>query len=308
MKEDKIDYYTKLTLEQSYYAVINELQNTGAPKNEIQEILKILKANFLNNPINKQNLFSTDIPIVNIPEQMTIGIEIETFATTTLKTSKCFEDICLKNDMLEIVRYLGWNTGHDQSIIWNVDGKEMSDGIEITSPILNSEEYNIGEEVNNICKLAELSNCDVNKTCGIHVHIGANYLDSAQTFMNLLEIWCNNEDLLYLIGSAQNDLIRESAIREVNPQADCWSKLVKNAVENGSLDLDKNNTVFEIKRKLMEFQSLNPTISNSVDSDGRSPAKRQRGMNYKSNNNEIKYKIKRSAWHIANLFSFIKIR
>lgn len=289
MNEKDKEYYLKMFLDNSYYFVLSQLENDRLSKEEIKEILESLKKRFVSNTTNKKNLSTSDTSNVDIPEQLTLGIELEMFVKNqdikNPKTAIKFENICsnINDDMCEIVNYLGWNFGHDESIRWNVDGREVNDGIEITSPILNSKEYNIREEINNICKLAFLSNCTVNNTCGMHVHVGANYLENAQAYLNLLELWCNNEDLLYLISNPPNDLVRESALRNIDPQADCWSTLIKSGLERGSLIIDKDDTVKEVKNKLIKFQKANPTISSGIDPNtGKSSAKRQRGLNFLS--------------------------
>ena len=288
MEKEKLEEYVNSFLSQSYMAAEYKLESDGLSEKEIEEILSRLKEKFLSNQKNNKILTSNNISNVNTPKHMTVGVEIETFVknkdTTNPSTSEDFEEInsLFKNDMLEIVMYLGWKPGTDESIRWIVDGKEVSNGVEIKSPILNSGDYNIGREVNNICKLAILSNCDVNETCSIHIHVGSNYLENAQAYINLLEIWCNNEDLLYLICNPPKELIRESAIREIDPQADCWSQIIKSAMENNSLNINKDDSLEAIKEKLINFQSLNPTKSQMIDSTGKSPAKRQRGLNFMS--------------------------
>ena len=126
---------------------------------------------------------------VYMPNQMTLGVELEIVGPA----SNYLYDISIN----------GFSGDCDNTI-----QDEKYPGIEITSPIL--EGNNIDDALAVAEQLTMLGEY-TNKSCGGHIHIGANYLEVRDDFQkvneeatkftwkSLLEMWKSNEKIMYKI-------------------------------------------------------------------------------------------------------------
>ena len=101
---------------------------------------------------------------IELPEKMTVGIEIEV------------EGIRLREELVD-----GWIAKTERS---------LPDGTEIVSPILKEHEKDC-KDIYGICNLLKQAGGYTNQKCAAHVHIGADYLTTKQSYANFLELWCN---------------------------------------------------------------------------------------------------------------------
>lgn len=133
----------------------------------------------------------------DLPKNMKIGAEIEAEAEEEL--SKILK--------LHIKQIDNWSFKEEETI---------ENGIEATSNIM----YDTSEDINGIYKttkiLKELG-FSISPRCGGHVHIGADYLQTAEEYKELLEIWGNAEKIFYYISNPPGELPREGASKFAPP-------------------------------------------------------------------------------------------
>lgn len=133
-------------------------------------------------PYRRQLLESCSYEIINyidldIDKDITFGIELE-----------------LRHDKIYLFQTF-------KNILGNYNVKDegtVSNGLEITSPVLNYS-YESNKELLCLCKLLRECGFTTNEYCGGHIHIGINYFKSNKEFLKLVEIYCNCEDILYII-------------------------------------------------------------------------------------------------------------
>lgn len=163
---------------------------------------------------------------INLPENMTIGIEIESEG----KQSEFIRD-------LEKF-YKDWIIKYDASI---------KKGVEIVSPILTPSR---SEEIYQVCNRLHLCGQEITPSCGGHIHIGANYLTTADSFKALITIWEEIEKLLYIISNKEGEIPRESIKRF----AKTVSPKIMKAIKSGEINLEKEEELGEFISELQKVQ------------------------------------------------------
>ena len=119
------------------------------------------------------------------PNNLTFGVEIEILSTidrSAIATVLQAEGI---NAVVE-----GYN--HRTQRYWKVI-TDASCGLEIVSPILSGEQGL--DELRKVCEVLTRIGCQVDRTCGLHVHIGADALGVAKV-RSVVKRWLGNEDNL----------------------------------------------------------------------------------------------------------------
>lgn len=186
--------------------------------------------------INLDDINPSIIPI--LPNEMTVGVELEIVGLN--------EKGNFNTDLFKEFRTM---FGHfvakrDTSL----KGFEDHAGVEIISPILMN--HNL-KNLLLVVTLIQKNDLGVNETCGGHIHIGADYLDSIEAWKNLCEIWGNNEDLIYQISSRKGTTLRngvEEFARPISP------KLVE-SIKNGKINLKNENGIARFIKgmKLLQY-------------------------------------------------------
>ena len=150
---------------------------------------------------------------ISLPKGITIGTEIE-----------C-EGVSSRNikELSNIIAPM-WECKRDGS---------LSDGVEVTSPILHSENEGSSEEVYRVCNILKALNQRVSERCGGHIHIGAHTLTSPDSYRKLLEMWSNIESTLYVICNETGDIPRIGVQRYASP----ISGKIEEAIESGEIFL-----------------------------------------------------------------------
>ena len=228
-------------------------------KKEVKEILKRIKdSKYINECIERKEEFGWDDkdiiilslyagneefiskldeyngPMVNLPENMTIGIEIENVGNAS-------------NDLFKIGLIKGWECKED-STIKTITNEE---GIEIVSPILTGDNKESTKQIGEICTVLKKLGQYANESCGGHIHIGADYLTNIQSWCNLIELWSNTEKILYIVSNKEGWLPR---IR-VSYYASPISKDLEEQINDGSINLEDENNLDNFKKKLMISQT-----------------------------------------------------
>lgn len=151
---------------------------------------------------------------IDLPENMTFGIEIESEGDNT-RIIKTIPGIVLDN----------WKAVFDVSI---------GEGVEVISPILTKSTANSSKSIQQMCKrLINLGHYPTSR-CGGHVHIGADYLTMPESYKNLAEIWGNAEDLIYIISNSAGEIPRPNVIKYAKP----ISKDLRNYIGSETITLN----------------------------------------------------------------------
>ena len=177
-----------------------------------------LRDEFLKNSNNKYSK-------INVPDGMTIGVEIECEGENSME-AYLIDDI-----------FKGWNAKDDTS---------LERGIEITSPVLtNSKEdaYNLYL----VCNVLQDLRQTVSDRCGGHIHIGADYLKTKEAYANLIELWSNNEELMFLLSNKAGEISREGTIEYATPISLRIGKAIDARKFEDYDDLDKKGFIKKVK-------------------------------------------------------------
>lgn len=148
---------------------------------------------------------------LNLPEKMSFGIEIESEG----RVAGIIE---------EYFNFSDWKAKLDGTLVR---------GVEVTSPILYSNEK-ASNEIYLVNKGLKYLGQSISKRCGGHIHIGADYLTSKQSYINLMEIWCNTEKVLYAISNEENTAPRS----EIPSYASPIAIKTQEALEKGTINLE----------------------------------------------------------------------
>lgn len=165
---------------------------------------------------------------LQLPQNMTIGMEIEC-------EGKNSANIDIIKEPIE-----GWTSKLDNSLI---------EGVEVVSPILTNTEENI-KNIYRICNVLNGVGQAVSSRCGAHIHVGADYLKSVDAYINFLEIWGNNEKIIYEISNSIDSIPRDIAFEYAEP----LSKKIWQAIKNKEIDIYPNITTKEFIEQLKKIQ------------------------------------------------------
>ena len=180
--------------------------------------------------IEKLRMFTTESKI-NLPPNMTIGIEIETEGK--------------ENDNSELIK----NSLRDTS--WKAKGDgSLVNGTEVVSPILTSKDGNVSNEIKSVCAILNGIPQIISERCGGHIHIGADYLTDKQDWINLIGIWTSSEKVLYTICNKEGDIPREGVPRYAQP----ISKKIEGAMESGTINLDGEEDLLKFANEVVQIQ------------------------------------------------------
>lgn len=132
---------------------------------------------------------------------------------------------------------------------WVVKDEQCNEEVlEIASPILNYDIKSL-KEIKLICDI--ITNKMLGYTsdeCGGHIHIGFDAFEKVLELKNLYTIFCNNENIFYLISNKSNSEMR----RNVKYYALPMSVKLENYINNGYFD--NENDLFNFVQKMKTIQ------------------------------------------------------
>lgn len=172
---------------------------------------------------------------IKLPQGMTAGIEIE----STGQLREMHFSLLDPDEQIDIL--LGWKSKNEVTV---------KDGIEIVSPQLRGTEQE-SKDLYAICNMLTQLDQTVSEECGAHVHIGANYLTSKKSYVNLITIWANAERILYKISNPPGELPRPES---VSNYAKPISGKIEEAIKKGTIDLESEEDLQEFTTKLKDVQ------------------------------------------------------
>lgn len=231
----KYYYLDKIKDEKNKAKIIISLDNEQLTEKYLEQVKDkasstLLKASLKN--IKKRNelldINNNTYSNIKVPDGITIGMEIECEGNGSM-------DAYIINKIFE-----GYSAKIDNS---------LQEGVEITTPVLN----NSKEDTQNIycvCKILKDLGQTVSERCGGHIHIGANYLKEKQSYKNLLELWSNNEKLIYLISNKKGEVSRDGTIAYATP----ISQKIADAINNNKFNDYKYFTKDDIIKTIKDIQ------------------------------------------------------
>lgn len=156
-------------------------------------------------------------------QTQTFGIEIEFFGMPRQKAARVVADYFGTEYRAD---GRGWKAKGRRERWWKIvrDGSihsTLGEGCELVSPILN---YSDIEDVQNIIRALREKGMKVNKSCGIHIHVGADQHD-AKSLRNLINIFSSKQDMIYrsldILANRESHYAKkldENFIRKVNTE------------------------------------------------------------------------------------------
>ncbi len=184
---------------------INNRKNIPEVDNTIKKHRNLIVLSVLN---NKEDLSKEQIEKINkmmnikqtketpkLKEGMKVGIEIEAIGKN--------RNGAITADLLKKIRRLtgGFMAKRDASL----KGYNNSEGVEVVSPVMQQGDL---EKIPIITELMERGGLASNNTCGGHIHVGADYLDSVEAWKNFFEIYNNCEKVFYKMSNPVGEEFR----------------------------------------------------------------------------------------------------
>lgn len=203
----------------------------------ITKAQKIVLSQYIKDKKFKQQLIKECEPTsikdkIELPEKMTIGIEIESEG----KFSRFLTGEFFGKELVE-----GWKSKYDGS---------LDNGIEVVSTILSGTEKD-SKSIYTICKLLKNLGERTSERCGGHIHIGADYLTSKESYINLLMMWSNTEKMLYETSNPPGKVPRH---RSVEFYATPISGKIESALKKGSINLTTENDLANFVQQIKDVQ------------------------------------------------------
>lgn len=186
----------------------------------------VLALEFGNDDLVQQLMAETTQKVkeIKIPEGMTVGIEIEA------------ANLEVNNSIFK-----RWKSKEEESV---------ENGAEYTSPILTGSKGD-SEEIYFVCNALKTMGAIVNGECGGHIHIGEKFLTTAQSYRNLVELWCNSEEILYAISNREGEITR---LKAVEKHAVPLSGKIEKAIKRQQIYVDDRTREWDLLMSLIDIQ------------------------------------------------------
>ena len=228
--------------------IINSIKDEEMRKKLIKKLKNsfyqvALESNYEDNKqvlINSQDVSEIEF---NLDPKITFGLELE---------------VCNSewNTILTLKHIL-----KDWKIVWDVSLKE---GVEFVSPILKFCENDL-KTTKFLCKILKDNDFYINDSCGGHIHFGFDYFKTIDEFNVFLNLYCNVEDILYLISNRCGSLIRGRVLeyaKKLQP--------ILEDVNNLGINFDKCQEIGEYVKLITnnvktKYYGLNLLNINSLD-------------------------------------------
>lgn len=183
---------------------------------------------------------------INLPEDMTFGIEIESAG---------------EYRALFPIPIGKWRNETDDSI--------GNNGIEIVSPVMKDKQEFV-YEIYKVNEILQIMRMEPTQNCGGHVHIGADYIKTEEGFKQLIELWGNAEEVYFLISNKQGEVPREYTVKYATPISKKFEgvrlrRKSGNFIEDAKKIQAKRKTslnLFDVnkRRNTIEFRLSNGTL------------------------------------------------
>lgn len=212
--ERKKEEYKTIKDEKAKAILLSSVKDTKFVEGQLKSIknkeARALVVAGMSRPDDKEKYlekFQQKYSRLNLGKYTTIGMEIESEGE--------FSNII--DNISEVVT--GWKSEKESS---------LDLGVEIVSPVLRNNEDDI-RGIYYACENMKQCGQIVSQRCGGHIHIGSDILKSKEAYINLLQLWCNTEEIMYLISNEEGDIPRNGVSEFAKP----ISKKVGNALREG---------------------------------------------------------------------------
>ena len=209
---------------------------------------------------------SSILPSINyedISSNITIGIELEVLN----------DNISLYSDVSTILEEFRIK-----------EESSLSNGFEIVSPKLSYTHEDM-QKLNTICNILKTCGFYTSNSCGGHIHIGIDCINNVEQIFTLLYIYCNCENIFYLISNKEGSKPR----RQVKIYASKIKKLYELAIRKKDFeDIGQN-----IEKLLKKLKKIN--------------FERYKGLNINTNIRTIEFRIPNGEINFYELINNIKL-
>ena len=253
-EDNKAEIIASLDNDNHKLRLINSLNNQDAKAFVLLSIedSRLIKNAFHNMTYDK----------IGLPQNMSIGIEIEVEGPYSKRIKRL-------NNILQ-----RWEVTWERSV---------EDGIEIKSPILYDNETDI-TEIYFICNLLKKMEQYTSEHCGGHIHIGADYLKTKESYVNLLELWGNTEEIVMKICNEEGDIPRAFLGLFSAPIS---YKLLK-ALNKKGIDIEGENDLNNFITNIQNIQSTGSLNNSGTRTVGRCSSINFLNVNSKKNTIECR--------------------
>ncbi len=223
------------------YEYIKEcIRNAGMLGLSEKNVKKLVLATKDMKYIKQYFMFEGENKKIDLPEGMTIGIEIE---LNNIGNAELY-------DLL----FDGWKAK-----------SERSADCEVISPILSPDKKST-EDIYLICSILKQLDGKISTSCGGHIHIGKNYFSGKLSEHLFLLTYCNVEKILYKICNSEADPLR--GVHYAQPISGFMEEEIrKDNKRMITLDLLKHLQSIQNDKKGHRFCSLN-TLTVTKDENG----------------------------------------
>ena len=160
----------------------------------------------------------------------------------------------------------------------------LSNGFEIISPKLNYTHEDM-QKLNTICNILKTCGFYTSNSCGGHIHIGIDCINNVEQIFTLLYIYCNCENIFYLISNKEGSKPRR--------QVKIYASKIKKIYELAIRKKDFENVGQDIEKLLKKLKKIN--------------FERYKGLNINTNIRTIEFRIPNGEINFYELFCNIKL-
>lgn len=218
-----IETFEKITAKKFRFNLIRRVENLILKEELIRRLGDKTLTEFIDSFKEEESELKLDD---DIDPNITIGVELET---------------CHKNiEVLKILKEMphGFTIKKDGSV---------NSGFEIVSPILRHTNYDMSN-LKDICRILEENSFYTDQSCGGHIHLGADYLETIDEYKMFLHLYCNFEDIIYLICNREHTKGRKT----LNRYASKMKKEYMQASKEGFFEGDYES-LEDFREKLVEL-------------------------------------------------------
>lgn len=173
---------------------------------------------------------------IGLDKNMTIGMEIESEGAMSSQIQR-LKQVVQKRVKGEI---RCWETKKDGS---------LEEGVEIVSPILTDNKEDV-EDIYMVCSMLQKCGQNASERCGGHIHIGADYLQSKEAYVNLFEIWGNAEKIICKMSNEIGTIPRMGLRSYASP----ISSKLNRAIESETINLESEEDLEQFISEIQEVQ------------------------------------------------------
>lgn len=133
-------------------------------------------------------------------------------------------------------------------------------GMEAVSPVLHDNEEDVSD-IYCLNKMLSSSQMEATDKCAGHVHIGADYLKSFDSYVNLFELFGNTERILFQISNSPGSITRKSAETYAKPISKTLEKALENGIIGGGAE-SANELIDVLKNEVINNRETSMNIMN----------------------------------------------